>query len=299
VKGDTGATGAQGPTGATGPQGPAGPTGATGATGAQGPVGPVGPQGPPGAGLAESASPFRTGLGDAALGTTTGLYDTAAGYQALKGNTTGASNTAHGALALFTNTTGSGNLALGYRAGYNATGNHNIYLAHEGVAAEIGTMRLGTPGTQTRTFLAGAYQVKLLLANKPLALKIDKFGQLGTPVSSRRYKTDIRDMGAASEGLFRLRPVTFRYKGTGDPSRDYGLIAEEVAEVYPDLVVRNARGQVETVLYDQLPVLLLNELQKQRATVGMQAATIAEQAEKLAGLEARLARLEALLASPR
>ncbi len=223
-------------------------------------------------------------------------------------------NTALGTTALGGVTSGTANTALGYGAGSaQTTGSRNLYLANVGVAGENDTIRLGTPGTETRVFLSGARGVKLLLANKALALKIDKFGQLGTTVSSRRYKTDIRDMGRASSGLLRLRPVTFRYKGTDDPSRDYGLIAEEVAEVLPDLVVRNDDGQVETVQYDQLPVLLLNELQKQHRAVEAQAGQLAAQdqqlraqarqltgqAAELAALQQRLAHLEALQAGAR
>jgi hypothetical protein len=224
---------------------------------------------------------------------TTGAANTAAGYRALVLNETGSNNTAAGYFAL-ANSTGSGNVALGYRAGAaQTTGSNNVYVGNEGVAAESGTIRIGTKGAQTKTFVAGAYQTKLLLANKALVLKIDKFGQLGTAVSSRRYKTDIRDMGRASEGLLRLRPVTFRYKDTDDPSRDYGLIAEEVAEVYPDLVARNADGQVETVLYDQLPTLLLNEVQKQQRTIKAQADQLNAQTQRLAEQAAELTALRA------
>ncbi len=229
-----------------------------------------------------------------------GNYNTAAGYQALYANTSGANNTAVGVDALHDNVAGANNLALGYQAGYNqTTGSQNVYVANAGVAGESGIVRIGTTGTQTKMFLAGVRGVKLLLVNKALAVKIDKFGQLGTVVSSRRYKTDIHDMGSASDGLLRLRPVTFRYKGTDDPSRDYGLIAEEVAAVYPDLVVRNDAGQVETVQYDALPVLLLNEAQKQHRTISAQAAQIESLTREMAEMRARLAQLEVILAASR
>jgi hypothetical protein len=113
---------------------------------------------------------------------------------------------------------------------------------------------------------------------------IDSNGQLGTVSSSRRYKEGIQDMGDSSNGLMRLRPVTFRYnKPFDDGSKpiQYGLIAEEVAEVYPDLVARSADGQIETVKYQLLDPMLLNELQKQQAHIR--------------SLEERLAKLEAAL----
>ena len=115
---------------------------------------------------------------------------------------------------------------------------------------------------------------------------IDANGQLGTVSSSRRFKEDIQDMGEASSGLLRLRPVTFRYQkpfADGSKPVEYGLIAEEVVEVYPDLVVKGADGQVETVQYQKLTPMLLNELQKEHQHVRQ--------------LQARLAALEAMLAS--
>ena len=120
---------------------------------------------------------------------------------------------------------------------------------------------------------------------------VDSNGNLGTVSSSRRYKEDIQDMRDASDGLLRLRPVTFRYKepfGDGSKPVQYGLIAEEVAEVYPDLVARSADGQIETVKYQLLDSMLLNELQKQNTT-------IAAQKEQIRSLEERLARVEAAL----
>jgi hypothetical protein len=114
-------------------------------------------------------------------------------------------------------------------------------------------------------------------------------------ISSRRFKEDIRDMGNTSSGLMRLRPVTFRYKkpyGDGSQPVQYGLIAEEVAEVYPDMVVRSADGQVETVKYQVLDPMLLNEVQKQHEQ-------ILAQERQIRSLEERLARMEAALASTR
>jgi hypothetical protein len=120
---------------------------------------------------------------------------------------------------------------------------------------------------------------------------IDSNGNLGTVSSSRRYKEDIQDMGEASNGILRLRPVTFRYKKAFDDGSkpiQYGLIAEEVAEVYPDLVARSTDGRVESVKYHLLDSMLLNELQKQNATIDAQG-------EQIRSLEERLAKVEAAL----
>ena len=129
---------------------------------------------------------------------------------------------------------------------------------------------------------------------------IDGNGQLGTINSSIRFKEDVRDMASASDGLFRLRPVTYRYKqayADGSKPTDYGLIAEEVAEVYPDLVVKNTDGQIQTVQYQKLTPMLLNEVQKQHRQLEEQAKTIQELQKQLAAmplLEKRLAALEAV-----
>jgi hypothetical protein len=122
---------------------------------------------------------------------------------------------------------------------------------------------------------------------------VDANGQLGTSSSSRRYKQDIDDMGSASRRLLDLRPVTFRYitrAAEGDTAREYGLIAEEVAEVYPDLVVRGADGRIETVQYQKLTPMLLNELQRQQRTIDEDARRIRELETRLSELEARLER---------
>jgi hypothetical protein len=127
--------------------------------------------------------------------------------------------------------------------------------------------------------------------NDAVNVVIDSNGQLGTVSSSRRFKEDIQDMGEASSGLLRLRPVTFRYQkpfADGSKPIEYGLIAEEVAEVYPDLVSRSAEGQIETVKYQLLDSMLLNELQKEHQQVQ-------QQFEEIRLLKIRLAALEQLL----
>ena len=129
--------------------------------------------------------------------------------------------------------------------------------------ASNGVIRIGTSGTQTSFFAAGINGV--MTGGAGTAVLVDSNGQLGTISSSRRFKEDIQDMADASSGLLQLRPVTFRYQqpyADGSKPIDYGLIAEEVADVYPDLVVKAPHGQVETVQYHKLTPMLLNEVQE-------------------------------------
>jgi len=228
----------------------------------------------------------------ALLMNTTGAHNTAQGSSALESNTTGTDNTACGYKALFGNTTGLRNVALGQLAGSNLTvGNDNIDIGNTGVAAENAAIRIGTAGTQTRAFIAGIRGVTTANANA-IPVLIDSAGQLGTVSSSRRFKEDIQDMGDATDKLLALRPVTFRYKPevqAGERPLEYGLIAEEVAEVFPDLVVYDDEGQPFTVKYHLLSAMLLNELQKLSGRFETQAAEL----ERLRGVEQRLSAVEA------
>lgn len=205
-------------------------------------------------------------------------------------------NTAFGRDAL-RSTTGLSNTALGFNAGFNlTTGNNNIVIGHPGAAAESSTIRIGTSAAQIRAFIAGVSGVTTGLAGS--AVFVDSAGQLGTISSSRRYKDDIADMDAASSALMTLRPVTFHYKSDPNLSgrtRQYGLIAEEVAQVYPGLVVHSADGQIETVMYQFLPPMLLNEYQKQQRTLAEQAAELAQQREKMRMLARELQDIKAML----
>jgi hypothetical protein len=129
---------------------------------------------------------------------------------------------------------------------------------------------------------------------------VDTNGQLGTVSSSRRFKEDIHDMGEVSEGLMRLRPVTFRYQkpfADGSKPLQYGLVAEEVAEVYPDLVTHSADGQIETVKYQVLDSMLLNEIQRQQGEIQRQEEARQYEQSEIKSLQERLARMEATLAS--
>ena len=238
---------------------------------------------------------YNTATGWTALIGNNSTYNTANGAGALDNNLYGTANTALGAYALHYNG-GSHNLALGIAAGFYATGSNNIYLANFGVAGESNTMRLGEmmlDGSQTkRTFIGGVVGVPVTGSQ----VLINSNGQLGVLASSARYKRDIQDMGERTQGLLKLRPVTFRYKQDPEAALQYGLIAEEVAKVYPELVVRGANGEVESVQYHQLISMLLNEVQHQQKALSAQSEQIAElkaaHAEEKAALETRLERLE-------
>jgi hypothetical protein len=242
---------------------------------------------------------FNTASGAFALSTnTTGNANTAAGVNALKQNTSGFQNTAYGTGALGTSATGSNNVAVGFIAGNNATGgSNNIYLgaSASGQAGESNTIYLGVQGTQTKTVIAGIRGITTGAADA-VSVVIDSHGQLGTINSSRRYKEDIHDMGDASSRLMQLRPVTYRYKqayADGTKPTDYGLIAEEVELVYPDLVVHLADGEVETVQYQKINAMLLNEVQKQHRTLEEQRRQIEIEHTEIELLKARLEALEA------
>jgi len=145
---------------------------------------------------------------------------------------------------------------------------------------------------QTRTCIAGVYGASLSSGTSPVAVFIDKNGQLGKLPSSARYKRDIQTMGGRSRGVHQLHPVTFRYKHDSQGLQQYGLIAEEVAEVYPELVTKGADGKVESVQYHQLISLLLNEVQRQQQEIAELKARNEEQRAQNAALAARLERLE-------
>jgi hypothetical protein len=190
------------------------------------------------------------------------------------------------------NSTGSNNIAVGYLAATHVSGgnSNNIHISSQGATNDSGTIRIGTPGTQTSYFAAGIRGVTTG-NNDAIPVVIDSNGQLGTVSSSTRFKEDIHDMDTASSGLLRLRPVTFRYQkpfADGSKPIQYGLVAEEVAEVYPDLVARSADGQIETVKYQVLDSMLLNELQKEHLQVQQQAETIQRLESRLAALEEAL-----------
>jgi Chaperone of endosialidase len=240
---------------------------------------------------------------------TIGENDIAIGAFSLSSNTTGNENTAVGGFTLATNTTGSGNTAVGFDAGFSlaagdnnvllgtnaglilgngfrniiigynsglslTSGNDNIYIANAGVASESGIIRIGTVATHTETFIQGIFGS--VVGGTGLEVFVDASGQLGTVVSSSRFKHDIEGMTSdISENIYNLRPVTFVYNSDETDTRQYGLIAEEVDQVLPALVVHDEAGVPYTVRYHLLPMLLLNEVQKLHDIVEDQTATIA------------------------
>jgi polyhydroxyalkanoate synthesis regulator phasin len=206
--------------------------------------------------------------------------------QALYGNHTGNYNTASGTDALFSNTSGSSNIAEGYKAGYNlTTGSNNVDIGNLGVAAESGTIRIGTSSTHKATYIAGIYGTSVTGS----AVVVSSTGQLGVTVSSERYKTRITPMGPTTAKLGQLRPVTFHLKTDPTGTLQYGLIAEEVAKVYPELVIRSESGRIDGVRYDELAPMLVNEAQKQQRSIAAQARNSAAQAGRITLQESRIA----------
>jgi hypothetical protein len=185
------------------------------------------------------------------------------------------------------------NLALGVSAGEDLfSGDDNIYIANRGMQVESKTLRLGQ--NQTRAFVAGSRGVTLSKSAVPLL--IDSTGQLGTVKSSQRFKKDIADMGKTSEKLYNLRPVTYHYKDAPEGDKaplEYGLIAEEVEKVYPDLVAYGADGKIETVQYHKLVPLLLNELQALNDAKQNQQTLVQTQSQQLNELKQLVGQVQA------
>jgi Chaperone of endosialidase len=233
----------------------------------------------------------NTAYGSAALQiNSAGNFNTAIGTQALLVNSSGSDNTAVGGGALAV-TTGNNNIAVGRYAGGNlTTGNNNIAIGHYGVAGETATIRIGS-ASQERAFLAGVRGVTTGAADG-LPVLIDSNGQLGTASSAASAKRQIADVGEASSPLLSLRPVSFLYRNDTEGIRQYGLIAEEVARVMPELVQFSPAGTAETVRYHFLAPLLLNELQKEHRRNEEQESRIEKLLARLNELEARVAECE-------
>ncbi len=227
-----------------------------------------------------------------------GTNNTANGTNALLINTSGSDNTAIGGAALLLNTTGSRNVALGSGAGFNlTTGNNNIDIGYNvsGVAGESRTIRIGTAQTHRATFIAGISGVTVAGG---VGVIIDTNGHLGTAVSSARYKEAIKPMKKASEAILALKPVTFRYKHDLDPDGipQFGLVAEDVEKVNPNLVARDDQRKAYTVRYEAVNAMLLNEFLKEHKKVEEQQAAIAQLKSRVAqqqkGFDAKLAKQE-------
>jgi len=250
--------------------------------------------------LSDSTGSLNTGVGAGTLLANTGDSNTAVGAGALLSNTNGFGNTADGTLTLFSNSTGGGNTGTGYQALFsNTDGAFNTAIGFEALfnnTTGINNTALGnSAGLNVRT----AFNVICIGANVAgedldngcyigsifgqtssggSAVFINSSGKLGTSTSSQRFKDDIKAVERASEILFALKPVTFRYKKEIDPAgtSQFGLVAEEVEKVNRDLVVRDKDGKPYTVRYDQVNAMLLNEFLKEHRTVQEQKVTIAE-----------------------
>ncbi len=218
-----------------------------------------------------------------------GSGNVAGGYVALSKNTGGAANTALGDNALLANTTGNTNIALGNAAGsLLTTGANNIDIGNQGVVGESNTIRIGT---KIHT-VANIAAIRGITVASGIAVMIDAVGRLGTTSSSANFKEQIKPMAESSEAIYSLHPVTFRYKREFDPAGipQFGLVAEEVATVDPDLVARDEEGKPYTVRYEAVSAMLLNEFLKQHRKVEDQARTNQEQLATNKELQSALAR---------
>jgi trimeric autotransporter adhesin len=241
---------------------------------------------------------YNTANGVDALYSNIGSNNTADGFLALENNKAGHDNIAVGFQALKGNTTGNSNIALGSNAGSNlTTGSNNIDIGASG-AAEGNTIRIGKQGTQKQTFIAGISGV----AVSGSTVVVNSSGKLGVAASSARFKEAIKPMDKTSEAVFALKPVTFRYKQELDPDgiAQFGLVAEQVEKVNPDLVARDNEGKIYTVRYEAVNAMLLNEFikehrkgQKQDATITQLKSAAAQQQKEIRALRASLKKQEA------
>ena len=226
--------------------------------------------------LANTEGGVNTGIGGGSLfNITTGSGNTAVGFQSLVNNTVGENNTAIGESTLL-NCTGSGSIAIGSHAGEFVGSSNNV-------------IAIGSPGddVDNSCFIGNIFGVT---STQGTGVFINSDGQLGTTTSSRRFKDGIKPVGKASEALFSLRPVTFHYKEELDPAavEQFGLIAEDVEKVNPDLVVRDKEGKPYSVRYDQVNAMLLNEFLKEHKKVEKLEATVADLAAQLQKVTAQV-----------
>jgi hypothetical protein len=235
----------------------------------------------------------NTAVGDLALHDNNGSLNCAFGSQSLKANTTGDQNTAIGTNALSSNTTGINNTAVGMNAlNQSTTGQANVALgvgAGAFVTTASGVICIGAQGDNldSTTWISGIYGTTTV-SGSTLPVVVSHGGQLGTMSSSRRFKRDIEPMGNASQGILGLKPVTFHYKSDKTGTPQFGLIAEEVAEVNADLVVRDENRKAYSVRYDAVNAMLLNEFLKEHRVVQQQGATITRLEKQIEVLTASL-----------
>lgn len=211
---------------------------------------------------------------------TTGSESTASGVGALGSNTMGIRNTAVGDGAMQNNATGNSNVGVGFSAGSNVTtGSNNIDISNNGTAGDTASIRIGAQGTQTAAFLAGVSGVTT--GGVAVPVLIDSNGQLGVTSSSQRFKRDIQPLGTAAAGaLLKLRPVSYHYRESvvhGPWPLQYGLIAEQVAKTYPNLVAYGPDGKPDAIAYQEFPALLIAAIQHQQHQIN----TLAAQNAKL------------------
>jgi hypothetical protein len=264
-----------------------------------------------------TAGNFCTGVGAGALLANTADENTATGAGALLSNTTGENNTANGAFALFSNTIGEDNNAFGDRALFNNTtgalnvavgnsallsdtsGSFNIGLGHYAgsyITTASNVICIGTNGANvSNSCFIGHIRAVTTATNNAIPVLIDSAGQLGTVSSSRRFKDEIKPMDQTSEAIHSLKPVTFHYKSDKTNRPEFGLIAEEVAEANPDLVVRDENGEIYTVRYDAVNAMLLNEFLKEHRKNEEQQAILARQQKQIEALAAGLQKVSAQL----
>jgi hypothetical protein len=251
-------------------------------------------------GINDTAVGFQALFNNTTITGNSGDDNTAIGSRALFSNTTGINNTAIGVNALGDNTTGNNNIGLGQLAGFDTTGDYNILIGNAGVSGASNTVHIGQTGSQTATFITGISGVPV--TGTPVVVAGND--QLGVAPSARRFKDEVQPMDEASEAILALKPVTFRYKKEIDPGRvaQFGLVAEEVEQVNPALVTRDAAGKPYTVRYDAVNAMLLNEFLKEHkafvkalqkverleTSVASLMATVKEQAAQIQRVSAQL-----------
>jgi uncharacterized coiled-coil protein SlyX len=232
--------------------------------------------------LGNTTGSRNSAFGSGALASnTTAIQNTASGVNALANNLTGDNNTANGFDALQHNTNGQQNTAIGdLSLVNNSSGDRNIALGHfagSGVTTADEVICIGSPGANVSMSCFIGHIRGVTTANADaIPVLVDSDGQLGTTSSARRFKKEIKPMDKASEALLALKPVTFHYKSDSTNTPQYGLVAEEVAKVNPDLIVRDKNGEIYTVRYDQVNAMLLNEFLKEHRKNEEQEATIAQ-----------------------
>jgi hypothetical protein len=260
----------------------------------------------------DTTGSFNTAMGAGALYVNNGIQNAATGVAALFSNTSGSYNTAHGALALFSNTMGSFNVATGDALYLNTTGNDNTAngagalnsntVGHDNTAlgfqagldqttgsnnVYIGAGMNGVAGENNACYIASIFGQT---SANGMAVLINSNGKLGTTTSSKRFKEDIESMEEASHALFALKPVKFRYKKEIDPAgtSQFGLVAEEVEKVNPDLIVRDKQGKAYSVRYDQVNAMLLNEFLKEHRAFVQEQRKVEQQQKDIDVLKAEL-----------